>query len=283
MQTLLIAPQTNLEFALAEVQNVANALHPRLLIGNVPLQQVVDELGGREWDIVWFSTHGDGDGMLLSDGVLEHQMLAQLLRSCPPRLLYLNTCSSFNVGMAVHDSVNTPIIATVCDTPDRTAYVTGSVAARVIERQMANGQEMDVNAVYQESKPGQNRQYILLNGSVRLGGEDKQDDLMQMMLYALRRQDEIEEAIRRETERMRQEMLSRYQRRPTAQQTVAWLVAYAVFIAGALLFNADVTGALGLRWPVAFVIVALVDILTAGLFVRAMGLPWPWQAKEDDS
>lgn len=277
---LLIAPQTNLEFPAVEVQNVANALRPRLLIGNVTLAQVVEELGRAEYKVVWFATHGDAEGILLSDGKLTPEQLAQVLRPCPPRLLFLNTCSSFNVAMVVHDSVNTAVVGTICDLPDRDAFVTGSVLARVIERQLANGGDLDVNAAYQESKPGQNRQYILLNGAVRLGNEDKQDDLLQMMLYVMKRQDEIEAAISRETERLRQEMSSRYQRKATRQQTTGWMLAYVVFIGAALLFNADVTGRLGLRWPVAFVIVALIDTMTAALFIWATGLPWPWNTKE---
>lgn len=277
---LLIAPQTDLEFVAAEVQSVANALRPRLLIGNVTLAQAVQELGRTEYQIVWFATHGDAEGIKLSDGYLTPEMLAQLLRPCPPKLLFLNSCSSFNAAMVVHDSVNTAVIGTVCDVPDRDAFVTGSVCARVIERQFASGQELDVSAAYQESKPGQNRTYIFLNGSVRLGGDDKQDDLMQMMPYLMKRQDEIEATVVKETEAVREEMRSRYQRKLTPQQTTGWLIAYTVFITAALLYNADVTGVLGLRWPVAFVIVALIDAMAAALFVWATGLPWPWEKRD---
>jgi hypothetical protein len=230
-----------------------------------------------EYGVVWFACHGDADGIHLSDGPLTPQMLAQLLRSCPPKLLFLNTCSSFNVAMVVHDSANTSVMGTICDVPDRDAFVTGAVAARVIERQLANG-HLDVGAVYQESKPGQNRQYILLNGSVRLGGDDKQDDLLQMMLYMMKRQDELAESIGNENIALRAEMRQRYQPRLSGAQALAWLLAYFIFTSAALLFNEDITGALSLSWPIAFAIVVLIDLMAAGLFMWGVGfsLP-PWE------
>lgn len=282
MQTLLVAPSSDLEYAVNEVQNVANALRPRMLMGHVTLAQVVQELQRTEYDVVWFACHGDADGIRLSDEALTPPMLAQLLRSCPPKMLFLNTCSSFNVAMVVHDSVNTPVMGTICDVPDRDAFVTGSVAARVIERQIANG-HLDVGAVYQESKPGQNRQYILLNGSVRLGGEDKQDDLLQMMLYMMKRQDELTGTVVTETAALRQEMRQRYQPRLGGSQALAWLLAYFIFTSAALLFNQEVAGALSLRWPVAFGIVVIIDLLAALLFMWGVGFPMPPWGEKDGS
>ena len=85
MRALLIAPQVGLQYAVNEVQHVVNALHPQLLMGEVTLNQVVAELQRAEYNLIWFATHGDQDGIALDDGVLTSSMLAQLLRPAPPR------------------------------------------------------------------------------------------------------------------------------------------------------------------------------------------------------
>ena len=277
---LLVAPQTDLEYAAGEVQNVANALRPRLLIGDVTLAQVVQELGRADYQIVWFATHGDAEGIKLSDGYLTPEMLAQLLRPSPPRLVFLNTCSSINVAMVVHDSVNTAVIGTVCDVPDREAFVTGSVAARVIERQLAAGGELDVAAAYQESKPGQNRTYILLNGAVKLGGEGPQDDLMSMMLYLMRKQDDIVAQLSGENETLHQEIEAvnakidsfgaRFHPRLTRTHLLAWSLGYAIFGLAGLLFQDDIANWLGLRWYTALGMVIVISVLAGVALVYGL-------------
>lgn len=279
MQALLIAPQVGLQYAANEVQHVVNALHPRLLLGEVTLNQVVTELQRDEYGIVWFATHGDQDGIMLDDGALTASMLAQLLRASPPQLLFLNTCASFDVAMAVHDSVETAVIGTICNVPDRDAFVTGAVAARVIERQLASG-HLDVAAAYQESKPGQNRQYIMLNGSVRLGGEEPHDDLMSMMLYIMRKQDEIVQRLSGENETLHNELEAvnakidglgaRFHPRLTRRNLLAWLLGYAVFGLAGLLFQPDIAGFLGLRWYTAVVVVAAVSTLAGIALIRGL-------------
>lgn len=291
MKTLLIAPQVGLQYAVNEVQHVVNALHPQLLMGEVTLNQVVTELQRTEYDVIWFATHGDQDGILLDDGALTSSMLAQLVRSCPPRLLFLNTCSSFDVAMVVHDSADTPVIGTICNVPDRDSFVTGAVLARVIERQIASGQEMDVAAAYQESKPGQNRQYIMLNGSVRLGSDEAQDDLMKMLLYLMKKQDDIVERLSGENETLHHELAlvnqkidslsTRFHPRLTRGRLLVWALGYFIFCLAGLLFHDEIADWLGLRW---YVVVGVESVLgaLAGLLLM-YGLRFSWDKERKDS
>jgi hypothetical protein len=87
LRTLLVAPDVGLEGAGVEVQRVANALHPELLIGNVCVPDVMDALSANTYDVVWFATHGTPDGVQLTDGLLPTETLTQLLRQACPGLV----------------------------------------------------------------------------------------------------------------------------------------------------------------------------------------------------
>ena len=172
---LLIAPETDLPNADGETQRIVNALHPDVLLGTVTVSNVLDCVQGGAFDIVWFLGHSSADGLQLSDGVLSPAHLAQILRQSPPSLVVLNSCSSLHTAMRVHDDVQAAVICTVLDIPDIDAYITGASLANAL------AQGLDVSTAYQVSRPSANRQYILLNGSVRLNGVNELDDLKRLV------------------------------------------------------------------------------------------------------
>lgn len=176
LKTLLIAPKSDLEFVDNEVQRVANALHPRLLFGQVTIEHVLDALSQGTYDVVWFACHGAADGVILSDGALDTPTIIQLLRPAPPRVVVMNSCSSVQAATQIHDELGTAVICTVVGVPDREAYVTGAQLAHAL------GQGMGVAEAYQASRPGRNRQYVLLNSSIILNGDDRFDDVNRLML-----------------------------------------------------------------------------------------------------
>lgn len=176
MATLLIAPHSDLPNADAEQQRIINLLRPQVLLGDVAISGVLDCVQSSQFDVVWFLGHSGVDGLQLTDGILSPAHLAQILRQNPPQLVVLNSCSSIHVAMQIHDDLRTAVVCTVLDVPDLDAYVTGAALAAAL------AQGLDVTEAYQRSRPSTNRQYVLLNGSVRLNGQSELDDVHRLIM-----------------------------------------------------------------------------------------------------
>lgn len=238
MKTLLIAPRSNLEHADSEVQNVANALSPQLLIGTVTVHDVLGALSHGAYDCVWFACHGNEDGIELSDGVLSASHLTQMLRRNTPKVIVLNTCSSLRTAMMLHDTLRAAVVATVIDVEDLTAYLTGSLFSRNLA---ANGG--DVVQAYEQSLPGNNREFVLLNGSVRMGAANPADDVRAMMTHTLRCSNQVHESlndVKAEIEKLRRELTTMYVQKPAPRHRWAWMVG-AVILLTTVLATADTT------------------------------------------
>ena len=175
LKTLLIAPSSNLEHANDEIQRVINSLRPEVLLGDVAATDVLDRIQADAFDIVWFLGHSGPEGLQLSNGVLSASHLVQILRQCPPRLVVLNSCSSFAVANQLHDALNCAVICTVIDVADLDAYITGSALANAL------AQGKDIAAAYNNSRPPLNRTYVLLNGTLALNGANELDDLKRLV------------------------------------------------------------------------------------------------------
>ena len=174
---LLIAPSVaDLPSAGDEVQRVINLLHPQVVIGTVTTSDVLDALQSGSYDVVWFLGHSGPQGLQLTDGVLSPAHLTQILRQSPPSLVVLNSCSSIHTAMQVHDDLQTAVICTVLDVPDIDAYVTGAALAGAL------AQGLDFTDAYNRSRPASNRQYVMLNGSVRLNGVNELDDVHRLII-----------------------------------------------------------------------------------------------------
>jgi len=214
----------------------------------------------------------------LSDGVITASHFVQLLRPCAPRLVVLNSCSSLPVAMQIHDALQCAVICTVIDVPDLDAYITGAMLSGAL------CQGLDIAAAYEMSKPSANRQYLLLNGRVRLGGETPMDDTHRLILnmYADLRRDMAEES--RQLQALREELArlngnittldNRFHPRLTRGRLLAWIAGYVIFVSAALLFHEDVADYLGLRWYVAFGVINVIDLLAGLLFIYGIGFTW---------
>lgn len=163
MKVLLVAPtQPDLPNALDEVQDIVNSgltVHP--LLGQVRHVDVLREITLGKYDVLWLATHGNDEGVLLSDGLLPSSLLTSLARG-RVRLVILNTCSSIHAAQMIQNETRATVICTVADVPDREAYQTGALLARAL----ADTGRIDV--AYERSKPGGNRTYLLL--AARVGG-----------------------------------------------------------------------------------------------------------------
>jgi hypothetical protein len=286
-KTLLIAPATDLAGADAEVQRIANALHPTLLINHVTLDSLLTALQPGAYQYIHFACHADLTGIRLSDGeTISAPHLVQIIRSARPECVFLNTCSSLEIAMALHDAnPDSTVIATILDIDDTDAYITGSIFAAEIARGKPYA------AAYEASRPPVNRKYIMLNGSARLNSDTDADDQKRLMLQVWaemqRRMDDSDALSLRSLDAMRQvsrdltdlkaevaglkREITRYQRRPTRVQALLWSGGYAVFCLVIALAYQDIRERLDFS-PIPTLIVSLMLLLGAFiLFVLGLG------------
>lgn len=208
MNVLLIAPDCGLQGATNEVRAVALALHPVPLSGTVTRKDVLDALSGHVWDVVWFATHGDEHGIMLSDGAVSIADLTAIARNSGAYLLVLNSCSSRYIGLEIHYELGLDVITTEAPADDMSAYQTGAFLAR----NLAAG--LTVVDAYERSKPGQNALYHLFSAH----DKGEQDHLRVIrMLNEIKNQitldmnagfAEVKQQIQREIEEVKAEQVS---------------------------------------------------------------------------
>ena len=164
MKILLVAPNTNLTLAAAETQDLVNTHGLRIesMLGNVTQVDVTRKLRtAKGYDVLWLSTHGNADGVLLSDGILTSSALTALV--CDRfELVYLNTCSSASVAQMIQNETDATVVCTVQDIPDADAYRTGSLFAEAL------AESGDYREAYDRSMPGGNRLYLCLAGKKKV-------------------------------------------------------------------------------------------------------------------
>lgn len=275
-RALLIAPRSDLPDVDNEVQRVANALHPEFLFGTVRLADVMDAVSRQQYDIIWFSAHGGPDGIQLSDGLLTPTTLTQILRSYKPGLVVINTCTSLQIATEVHDDLQCAVIATIVDVPDRDAFVTGSTLAAALSRGMS------IADAYNVSRPGGQRQYVLLNGTIRLGGDDKVDDVLQAVLrngvetqkrltYLQQQIDALHQDVR-ETNKRIDHMGDRFAPALTRKRASAWVAAFALFVLAYALV--EFRDGIDMSLPAALLFATFVAAVSGWLFVYGLGFRW---------
>jgi hypothetical protein len=295
LRVLLVAPDVSgLPFGEREVGQVMSLLPGRVLFGEVTLERLVDELQRAPVEVFWFAGHSSAEGLRLSDGVLGAGRLVQLLRRHAPRLVFLNSCESFPVAMDLHEQLGCGVIGTILDAPDDEAFVTGVQLAEAL----ASG--MDVHDAFAVSRPGSNRQYVLLGGGARGEGrgephasEVTQEEaelrtirlLNQLMVQwgsriegridqVERRVDERIDQVRREMGERFDALDGRYHVSLTGGRSQAWLAAFGVFAGAGMLFVKEVRDLLGVPWWTALLGVAFLYGLSMVLFVYGLGLRW---------
>lgn len=161
---LLVAPKNSqlpaLPWVDAEIQAIVNSGLQVQLERDVNERLLSELLGRRQWDIVWFASHGTTAGIVLSDGVIATDALASMLRSVSVKYVVLNTCESVHVAAAISEEADCDVICTISPTiEDKQAWLTASNMAR----RLAAGDT--VFDAFKRSRPTQPGKYIYLPGS----------------------------------------------------------------------------------------------------------------------
>lgn len=161
-RTLVVAPKTSLMLVDDEVMQVVNLLGAKLLQGNQANIHGLLGILSEPFDIIWFATHGNEQGILLTPddekgtGILEVPELVPLVRSSSTKLLVLNTCSSRSIALGIYDELRIELVCTLKAVPDKTAFITGTLFARKVS------EGYSFREAYEVAKPGRNSTYTFL-------------------------------------------------------------------------------------------------------------------------
>lgn len=130
MKVLLVAPQHD-DYTIGEagVEGLANTFAERkLLINNVSVDSVVDAINSYNPDVIWFTSHGRYDGILLDNlQLLTGDVLSSAIRGTKTNLVVINTCESRETAERIYSATGVHVVATIGQVPIDTAR---SVAQR---------------------------------------------------------------------------------------------------------------------------------------------------------
>lgn len=152
MNTLLIAPDSDLIQIHQETRYIQEALSAQIINGRVTPIVVADAISNRiarrqTIDLLFFIGHGDQTGLQLTDGYLSIPDLCRYIKSANIRYLVLNTCESEYIALTIHHETNATVICTVTKIDDTQAYATSRLLAEAI----ANG--YSIEDAYERARP----------------------------------------------------------------------------------------------------------------------------------
>lgn len=177
LRCLLIAPDNDLIFARREVDRVVSALRPTLLSGVVDRARVLE--APRPHDLIWFVSHGTGEGVELSDDLLPLGTIGTLVRMQGASIVFLNTCSSAEVATALREQIGVTVIYTVAEADDLQSYATGSAFAE----RLAEGTPPQI--AFELARPVNNTRYQMLGeGDLSAMPYERNDDLT-LLIHAV--------------------------------------------------------------------------------------------------
>ncbi len=163
MRILLVAPDTDpyLPGLADEVSAVVGSHQVELLNGVVLERELLAAVDKGPFDVVWFATHSTQEGLHLGGTVLNIGALVPIINASGAELVYFNSCASVIFANAVAEEALVDVIATIVDAPDDVATRTATLFARKL------ASSCDFRQAYEESKPGQNRLYLYIDGNGR--------------------------------------------------------------------------------------------------------------------
>ena len=283
MNVLLVAPQTSLPYAADEVAAVASALKAVPLLGHVTVRSVTTLISTRQWDVIWFATHGDRDGVLLSDGAkLSTSQITQATRNSGAGLLVLNSCDSVATANQVHEELGIDVVCTIVEVPDVEAFTTAAYFAQ----RLSEGKS--VAEAYALAKPGQNRTYLLLQNGESMSpthdatfaellnqwGKQLSDQIARLD----RRMDGMERRLDARLEHVEAQaavnVAALQSIKPTRQRIVQWLLGFVIFVMGIAVLISDFRFQLGVSALAAYLAACVLLPMSAYLFV--LGFGWEW-------
>lgn len=271
----IIAPKTDLIYVPEEVLQVVTALAvptENVLREHVSQLDVMTILRRQRWSVIWWLSHADETGILLSDGVLTNEILVPMLRYPGADRHVINTCKSITLANLIHEETRATVIATRINVPDQQAFVTSTTMAFHL-RGGKNFRE-----AYELAKPPGNREYHYI-GSNGTEDHDRLDAIAIMLENHGRTIDELRITaqenraaiidLRTNVVRLTNESSQHINRRKP-RNVIQWGMAFILFVlASWMLYNHEAQEIFG--QPHNYLIAGAATVFSGYLFLAAMG------------
>lgn len=125
LRVYLVAPRSDLEWVDSEVDAIASmdGLRVRLVRSPATLRGVTEKIERYgAGDILVFSAHGNGSGVVLDDGQIGITDILMLVEASRCELVILNSCTSVAIASQIVKRTRASVIATIEELPDRRAW-----------------------------------------------------------------------------------------------------------------------------------------------------------------
>jgi hypothetical protein len=166
-KVLFVQPDTELFYAAKEAEQVVNLLDANLLTGSVRVNDLVDRIREFQPQLIIISSHGKDDGILLSDGIIGSSNLKKIFSTSDDlECVYLNTCSSILVAVAIHKAMPVDFVFSLAEVPDKHAFVSMSTFAYHLSEGHTYG------SAWFESRGGNGSGFMFLPSVAALRGTD---------------------------------------------------------------------------------------------------------------
>lgn len=295
MNTLLIAPDSDLLHVPEETRSIQEAIGAQIINGRVTPKVVADAISNRiarrqKIDMIFFIGHGNLTGLQLTDGYITIAELCRYIKSANIRYLVLNSCESEYIALAIHHETGATVICTVTQVTDMQAYATSRLLAEAI----ASGHSIE--DAYERARPsgaGQSTYRIFAdhhndNGHSEPDVDHKTIQLMRIMLedqfgryeHSL---DELKELVREERHQ-RQQSIEEIKRDihdiknaqastvilPRNYKTV-YAASFLSLFVPVVVFFSDFRTALGISAPLAYAFSFLFYFISYSFFAYLWG------------
>jgi hypothetical protein len=162
MRSLVIAPKTDLLHAQDEAETIINLLKAHSLIGKVDLKFLLNHLLDNQYDYIHLITHVNENGVLLSDEECSLSAFAQVIALSKPKILFLNTCHSYELARILHEMLpRTSIVTTIGEVLDKDAYANGVAFVRALIENNYNAAK-----AYEKSVTRSKTNYIFIPNTI---------------------------------------------------------------------------------------------------------------------
>lgn len=148
MRILLVVPDLGLNVD-GEIEWITRSYHTEVLGGTVTPARIFEHIAGRRFDVVHFGSHGNEDGVQLSNGTMLNMFeVERLARTVGANLLYLNSCSSARLAQFAVDQGIPAVIASTHKLDD--VVIAWSVATAFYQALL---EKVDFYQAYEAAKP----------------------------------------------------------------------------------------------------------------------------------
>lgn len=137
ISVLLVAPVSDLVWVESEIETIVNlaGLRVRLVRRPATVRSVTEAIErSGPLDVVVFSTHGNGDGLVLDDGQASIADVLMLVEMARCELAVLNSCSSVAIANAIVKITRCDVVATIEEQPDKRAWQVSTGLLRELVR-----------------------------------------------------------------------------------------------------------------------------------------------------